>query len=101
MLSTQQLRILIAHGVTPFREISRNGLRLKRLVNEGFIPRRRIAACGPGLSRTGGHGDAHNLLAQRCEESAIRRALDDTRLEVDELPRPAPMGADMLNQCVE
>lgn len=69
MLSTQQMRTLMNHGVTTIRDISRNGLRLKRLVNAGHLDGPRIVACGPGLSRTGGHGDAHNLPCDMIQHS--------------------------------
>lgn len=72
--STVQMRELMVHGVTTIRDISRNGLRLKRAVNAGRLPGPRIVACGPGISRTGGHGDAHNLhcdLVQRSHPWAL------------------------------
>jgi imidazolonepropionase-like amidohydrolase len=49
------------HGVTSIRDISRNGLQLKWAVNQGTMEGPRIVACGPGISRTGGHGDAYHL----------------------------------------
>ncbi|MFB8348869.1 hypothetical protein [Streptomyces niveus] len=48
--STVQMRELMVHGVTTIRDISRNGLRLKRAVNAGRLPGPRIVACGPGIS---------------------------------------------------
>jgi imidazolonepropionase-like amidohydrolase len=69
MLSTQQMRTLMTHGVTTIRDISRNGLKLKWLVSNGHLDGPRIVACGPGLSRTGGHGDAHNLPCDMIQRS--------------------------------
>jgi imidazolonepropionase-like amidohydrolase len=59
--STRQMNTLMQHGITSIRDISRNGLQLKWVVNQGAIDGPRIVACGPGLSRTGGHGDAYHL----------------------------------------
>lgn len=69
ILSGQQMRALMEHGVTTIRDISRNGLRLKWAVNNGHMEGPRIVACGPGLSRTGGHGDAHNLPCDMIQRS--------------------------------
>ena len=67
--STIQMRALMEHGVTTIRDISRNGLRLKKAVNAGLMQGPRIVACGPGISRTGGHGDAHNLHCDMIQRS--------------------------------
>lgn len=69
VVSTQQMRELMDYGVTTIRDISRNGIRLKWAVNHGIIEGPRIVACGPGLSRTGGHGDAHNLPLEMVQRS--------------------------------
>src|SRR5690606_17921085 len=69
IVSTQQMRELMGYGVTTIRDISRNGIRLKWAVNHGVIEGPRIVACGPGLSRTGGHGDAHNLPLEMVQRS--------------------------------
>lgn len=52
---------ILKRGFTTVRDISWNGLFLKRAINEGTIVGPRIVACGPGLSRTGGHGDIYQL----------------------------------------
>jgi imidazolonepropionase-like amidohydrolase len=67
--STQQMVALMHHGVTTIRDISRNGLHLKWAVNQGVMEGPRIVACGPGLSRTGGHGDAHHLPCSMVQQS--------------------------------
>ena len=61
MVSTVQMTELMKSGVTTIRDISRNGLHLKWAVNADILKGPRIISCGPGISRTGGHGDAHNL----------------------------------------
>ena len=59
--SVADARALLEHGFTSVRDISWNGLYLKRIIGEGTITGPRIVACGPGLSRTGGHGDLYQL----------------------------------------
>jgi imidazolonepropionase-like amidohydrolase len=69
ILSTVQLRELMMHGITSIRDISRNGIHLKWAVNKGVMPGPHIVACGPGLSRTGGHGDAWHLPTEMVQQS--------------------------------
>lgn len=69
IVSTVQMRELMRHGVTTIRDISRNGLHLKWAVRQGVMPGPRFIACGPGLSRTGGHGDAFHLPVEWVQES--------------------------------
>ncbi len=59
MRSVYESQKLLKRGFTSVRDISRNGLYLKRIYSDGILPGPRIVACGPGLSRTGGHGDAY------------------------------------------
>lgn len=53
---TQALRLL-KYGFTSVRDISENGLYLKRAFNVPGVNGPRIVACGRGLNRTGGHCD--------------------------------------------
>lgn len=69
IVSTAQLTELMRHGVTTIRDISRNGIQLKWAVGKGVLPGPRIISCGPGLSRTGGHGDAYHLPMDLVQES--------------------------------
>lgn len=59
--SANQARAMLEHGFTTIRDISKNGLRLKKLINNRELQGPRIVACGPGLSRRGGHGDCLEL----------------------------------------
>ncbi len=97
VVSTTQMRQLMWHGVTTVRDISRNGLRLKWAVNADICPGPRFVACGPGLSRTGGHGDAHHLpcdMIQRSHPWAILAdGPEELRKSVRMLNR---MGADAV-----
>lgn len=56
-----EAQALLRRGFTSARDISWNGLYLKRVIREGSLPGPRIVACGPGLCRTGGHGDAYQF----------------------------------------
>jgi imidazolonepropionase-like amidohydrolase len=97
IVSTQQVGELQRHGVTTIRDISRNGLQLKWAINAGVMPGPRMVACGPGLSRTGGHGDAHHLPHDMVQRShpwgMLADGPDELRKAVRELNR---MGSDAV-----
>jgi imidazolonepropionase-like amidohydrolase len=57
MRSVYEAQKILKRGFTSVRDISWNGLYLKRIFGEGILPGPRIIACGPGLTRTGGHAD--------------------------------------------
>ncbi len=69
IVSTVQMGELMRHGVTTVRDISRNGIQLKWAVDKKIMQGPRIIACGPGLSRTGGHGDAYHLPIHMVQQS--------------------------------
>jgi imidazolonepropionase-like amidohydrolase len=48
---------ILDYGFTSIRDLSENGLYLKKAIEEGSIVGPRIVAYGRGLGRTGGHGD--------------------------------------------
>lgn len=97
VLSTVQMRSLMDWGVTTIRDISRNGIRLKWAVNNGHLDGPRIIACGPGLSRTGGHGDAHNLSIDFVQHSHPWGMLADGPEELRKAVRTlSRMGADAI-----
>lgn len=55
-------RKLLDHGFTTVRDLgSRNGVAIKRAVDEGSIMGPRTVPAHMGLSMTCGHGDVHNL----------------------------------------
>ncbi|UOQ56418.1 amidohydrolase family protein [Leucobacter allii] len=97
VISTKQMRELMDWGVTTIRDISRNGIRLKWAVDHGHLDGPRIVACGPGISRTGGHGDAHNLPLETVQHSHpwgyIADGPEDLRKAVRTLSR---MGSDAI-----
>ncbi len=66
--SVAEAQAVLKRGFTSVRDISWNGLYLKRVFRDGSLPGPRVIACGPGLCRTGGHGDAY----QYDEEYVVR-----------------------------
>lgn len=97
IVSTVQMRQLMAHGVTTVRDISRNGLQLKWAVNNGVMAGPRIVACGPGISRTGGHGDAHHLPIEMVQRSHPWGILADGPEEIRKaVRRLGRMGSDAI-----
>ncbi|HHY90791.1 MAG TPA: amidohydrolase family protein [Clostridiales bacterium] len=90
MRSVYEAQRILKRGFTSVRDISWNGLYLKRIFGEGILPGPRVIACGPGLTRTGGHADLFQyteayvreqhfwgVLADGCEEirKSVRRNL--------------------------
>lgn len=87
---SQALRLL-KYGFTSVRDISENGVYLKRAFNMPGVTGPRIVACGRGLNRTGGHADVtlyneldfeekNNMVAYRADgadecRKAVRRIL--------------------------
>lgn len=55
--SVEQCHQSLRHGFTTVRDISRNGIYLRNLINDGHMIGPRIVPCGRGLTRTGGHAD--------------------------------------------
>ncbi len=73
---------LLKNGFTSVRDISWNGLYLKRVFNRDVLPGPRIVACGPGLSRSGGHADLPELPFQFTEKNHFWGVFADGREEI-------------------
>ena len=58
MRSVYEAQKMLKHGFTALRDISWNGLYLKRIFSDDVMPGPKVIACGPGLARTGGHSDS-------------------------------------------
>lgn len=69
IISVSQAQKSMDHGFTTVRDISGNGIHLRNLINQGVIRGPRIIACGKGLSRTGGHGDAYEVPLEKVRTS--------------------------------
>ena len=61
MQSVAHAQQILKAGFTSVRDISWNGLYLKRIFRKRILAGPRIVACGPGLSRRGGHSDIVEL----------------------------------------
>jgi len=73
---------LLRYGFTSLRDISVYGLYLKRNIYRGDLPGPRIIACGPGLSRRGGHSDIHELPFKYVEKDHFWGVFADGREEI-------------------
>ncbi len=56
--SVEQCHQSLRHGFTTVRDISRNGIYLRNMIDQGFIMGPRIFPSGRGLTRSGGHADS-------------------------------------------
>ncbi|MDD3168231.1 MAG: amidohydrolase family protein [Eubacteriales bacterium] len=97
MRSVYESQKLLKRGFTSVRDISWNGLYLKRIFSDGILPGPRIIACGPGLTRTGGHGDAfqyhENFVKQEHFWSVLADGPEEIRKAVRRILRE---GADQI-----
>lgn len=59
--SVAQAREALEHGLTSVGEISRFGIDLRNMIEQGVIPGPRVITTGLGFCRTAGHGDSHKL----------------------------------------
>ncbi|MGI5927143.1 MAG: amidohydrolase family protein [Thermacetogeniaceae bacterium] len=59
--SVAQAREALEHGLTSVGEISRFGIDLRNMIEQGIVPGPRIITTGLGFCRTAGHGDSHKL----------------------------------------
>lgn len=82
MRSVYEAQQLLKRGFTTVRDISWNGYYLKRLFFEQIIPGPKVVACGPGLSRTGGHADLHQFTADYVAEAGVWGIIADGPEEV-------------------
>jgi imidazolonepropionase-like amidohydrolase len=80
--SVYESQQLLKRGVTTARDVSWNGLYLKRLFFEQGIPGPKVIACGPGLTRTGGHADLHQFTPEYVQRNGVWGILADGRDEV-------------------
>jgi len=64
MVAAQQARECLEGGLTTVGEISRFGIHVRNLVNEGVIVGPRVVASGLGFCATASHGDSHRLPSQ-------------------------------------
>ncbi|UOR00789.1 amidohydrolase family protein [Leucobacter allii] len=82
MRSVYEAQQLLKRGFTTVRDISWNGFYLKRLFVEQQIPGPKVVACGPGLTRTGGHGDLFQFTPNYVAEHGVWGIVADGPEEV-------------------
>ncbi|TRW80977.1 amidohydrolase family protein [Mycolicibacterium sp. 018/SC-01/001] len=85
--SVYEAQQLLKRGVTTVRDVSWNGLYLKRLFSEHTMPGPKVIACGPGLTRTGGHADLHQFTPDYVQQNGVWGILADGRVEVTKAVR--------------
>lgn len=61
IVAVAQAREALEHGLTSVGEISRSGIHIRNMIEEGVIPGPRVITTGLGFCRTSGHGDSHKL----------------------------------------
>lgn len=61
IVAVAQARESLEQGLTSVGEISRSGIYIRDMIEEGVIPGPRVVASGLGFCRTAGHGDSHRL----------------------------------------
>ncbi|GAA0115084.1 metal-dependent hydrolase family protein [Clostridium senegalense] len=61
IVAVAQAREALEHGLTSVGEISRSGIHIRNMIEEGIIPGPRVVTTGLGFCRTAGHGDSHRL----------------------------------------
>ncbi len=81
MRSVYEAQKILKRGFTSVRDISWNGLYLKRIFGEGILPGPRIIACGPGLNRTGGHADIFQYTEEYVKEQHYWGVMADGEVE--------------------
>lgn len=97
MRSVYEAQKILKRGFTSVRDISCNGLYLKRIFGEGIMPGPRIIACGPGLTRTGGHADLFQYTEEYIKEQHFWGVLADGKEEIRKaVRRNLREGADQI-----
>lgn len=69
IVAVAQAREALEHGLTSVGEISRSGIYIRNMIEEGVIPGPRVVTTGLGFCRTSGHGDSHKLPLEYNNES--------------------------------
>lgn len=82
MRSVYEAQECMKRGFTSLRDISWNGLYLKRLFFEQKIPGPKVITCGPGLSRTGGHVDLFQYTQEYVDENGFWGIIADGKEEI-------------------
>lgn len=82
MRSVYEAQAVLKRGFTSVRDVSWNGLYLKRIFGDNTLPGPRVIACGPGLSRTGGHADLYQYTEDYVRENGFWSIIADGPEEI-------------------
>jgi imidazolonepropionase-like amidohydrolase len=82
MRSVYEAQKMLRRGITSLRDISIHGTYLKRIFGQGLTAGPRVIACGPGLTRTGGHADLYQFTEAYVREQGFWAVLADGPDEV-------------------
>ncbi len=97
MRSVYEAQKLLKYGFTTVRDISWNGLYLKRIFGDDLMPGPKVIACGPGLARTGGHCESPQFPWEYVKDhhfwAIISDGVDECRRNVRRVLRE---GADQI-----
>lgn len=97
MRSVYEAQKMLKHGFTTLRDISWNGLYLKRIFHDKVMPGPKVIACGPGLARSGGHCDSPQLPLEFVKKNHFWAILSDGREEcIKNVRRVLREGADQI-----
>lgn len=77
MRSVYEAQTMLKHGFTMVRDISWNGLYLKRIFSDDVMPGPKVIACGPGMARSGGHCDSPQFPLDYVKENHFWAILAD------------------------
>lgn len=77
MRSVYEAQKMLKHGFTMVRDISWNGLYLKRIFADDVMPGPKVIACGPGLARSGGHCDSPQFPIDFVKENHFWAIISD------------------------
>jgi len=69
VVAVQQAHECLERGLTTVGEISRSGIHIRNMIEQGVMNGPRVVATGLGFARTCGHGDSHRLPLWYNEES--------------------------------
>ncbi len=69
VVAVQQAKECLESGLTTVGEISRSGLHIRNMIEQGIMEGPRVVGTGQGFCRTCGHGDSHKLPLWYNEES--------------------------------
>lgn len=78
MRSVYEAQKMLKYGFTTVRDISWNGLYLKRIFEDkNAMPGPHVIACGPGLARSGGHCDSPQFPLEFVKENHFWAIISD------------------------